>query len=37
MIQAEHLQKTFRVRKRNAGFKTPQKHFSAASTKKFTP
>lgn len=28
MIQAEHLQKTFRVRKRNAALKTPQKLFS---------
>ena len=27
MIQAEHLQKTFRVRKRNAGFKNAAKAF----------
>lgn len=29
MIQAEHLQKTFRVRKRNAGFKNAAKAFSS--------
>ena len=37
MIQAEHLQKIFRVRKRNAGFKNAAKAFFTASTKKFTP